>query len=551
MRDRQSRRRFLAGSLGGVALATTALGAGAPIIAGHAGRRAIPGGIKGASWQIGHRLRQDAGTTTPTDIIDTDIAIIGGGIAGLSAAWKLARSGFNRFQLVEMEAETGGNARSGRNDVSAYPWGAHYVPIASLESKPLVELFVDLGLITGFDTQGLPIYDTLQICSDPQERLFIRGRWQEDIVPALGVPEAERQQMKQFFEHVETLRSSKGADGKPLFAIPVDASSQDQAWLDLDRRTIKDYLLAHGWDSSHLHWYINYCCRDDYGTRHDQVSAWAGLHYFAARRGRAANVDAQAVVTWPQGNAWLADRLAAGFADRIRRDQLATRLARTTDGVEIDLADAAGGKTSRIRAKAAILCVPQFIAQHLAPFLMAPADSASFTYAPWMVAAITLDRKPAGPGTALAWDNVAYGGKSLGYVLATHQSLDMMQEQTVISLYWPLSDGAPKDERQAALSRSYDDWQDMIVAELETLHPGIHQHISNIGVWLWGHGMIRPLPGFIWGEARRQAARPQPPIFRAHSDLSGISIFEEAQHRGVAAAEQAMTFLQHPFGSSL
>jgi hypothetical protein len=127
----------------------------------------------------------------------------------------------------------------------------------------------------------------------------------------------------------------------------------------------------------------------------------------------------------------------------------------------------------------------------------------------------------------------------------------MMQEQTVLSLYWPLSDGTPAEERQAALDRSYDDWQAMIVAELETMHPGIRQHILAIDVWLWGHGMIRPLPGFIWSAARQQANLPQPPIFRAHSDLSGISIFEEAQYRGVAAAEQALTFLQQPFESSL
>jgi hypothetical protein len=300
-----------------------------------------------------------------------------------------------------------------------------------------------------------------------------------------------------------------------------------------------------------LHWYIDYCCRDDYGTRHDQVSAWAGLHYFASRRGKAANVDAQAVVTWPQGNAWLAERMTERFADRLKCNILATRIANGADGVEIDLLDIATNASSRIRAKAAILCLPQFIIQHLAPFLTAPSDSASFTYAPWMVAAISLNRKPEGPGAALAWDNVAYGARSLGYVVATHQSLDMMQEQTVISLYWPLSDGTPMDERQAALGRSYDDWQAMIIAELESLHPGIRKHILNIDVWLWGHGMIRPVPGFIWGAARQRAATQQPPIFRAHSDLSGISIFEEAQYRGVASAEQAMAFLQHPFVSSL
>ena len=34
-----------------------------------------------------------------------------------------------------------------------------------------------------------------------------------------------------------------------------------------------------------LRWYLDYCCRDDYGAGMAQVSAWAGIHYFASRHG--------------------------------------------------------------------------------------------------------------------------------------------------------------------------------------------------------------------------------------------------------------------------
>jgi hypothetical protein len=51
--------------------------------------------------------------------------------------------------------------------------------------------------------------------------------------------------------------------------------------------------------------------------------------------------------------------------------------------------------------------------------------------------------------------------------------------------------------------------------------------------------MIRPIPGFIWGHSRQLAGMHQPPVFFAHSDLSGISIFEEAYCRGVAAGSLA------------
>ena len=60
--------------------------------------------------------------------------VIGGGVAGLTAGWRLAEAGFEDFTLFEMEDSTGGNARSGRNGVSAYPLGAHYLPVPNREA---------------------------------------------------------------------------------------------------------------------------------------------------------------------------------------------------------------------------------------------------------------------------------------------------------------------------------------------------------------------------------------------------------------------------------
>ena len=57
--------------------------------------------------------------------------------------------------------------------------------------------------------------------------------------------------------------------------------------------------------------------------------------------------------------------------------------------------------------------------------------------------------------------------------------------------------------------------------------------------------MIRPEPGFVWGTAPAARAAAKPPLFLAHSDLSGLSLFEEAHYRGVDAAEGAMRMLKH------
>jgi hypothetical protein len=120
--------------------------------------------------------------------------------------------------------------------------------------------------------------------------------------------------------------------------------------------------------------------------------------------------------------------------------------------------------------------------------------------------------------------------------VATHQSLRSVPRETVLTHYWPLDREPQRAARERALARTYDEWCAIIVADLARAHPDIAAHIRHLDVWLWGHGMIRPVPGFIWGPARAQMLPPLGRIFFAHSDMSGLSIFEEACTRGAHAA---------------
>jgi phytoene dehydrogenase-like protein len=499
--------------------------------------RAIPGRLIDSGATLGHRLR-DSQIPAPSMQRDARVVVAGAGIAGLAACGALASAGIRDVLLIEALDAPGGNSSCGSNAVSAYPWGAHYVPLVRADCTPVLKLFEQLKIIVDRDAQGRAIYDELFLSADPQERLWMYGRWQEGLIPELGSGSEDRAQFSRFFDETERLKGQLGSDGRPLFAIPLDASSADPAWRALDTISITDYLRSRGYSSQRLHWYVNYCCRDDYGSLAASVSAWAGLHYFAARTGIAANSDTGAVVTWPEGNGHLARELTQRAAAGIQTNALVTRVARTNSGVELDYFDAQVNRTVRVRAAAAIVCLPRFVAARIVQGLDAQ-HLQDFSYAPWMVANVTLSRLPAGPGQALAWDNVIYDSPLLGYVVATHQSLKQNRQDTVITYYWPLSEAAPDVSRGIALKRSLADWQGIVSADLLRVHPELGTHIENIDVRVWGHAMIRPTPGFIWGSSRAASAIHQPPIYFAHSDLSGISIFEEAYCRGHAAGTVA------------
>jgi hypothetical protein len=288
---------------------------------------------------------------------------------------------------------------------------------------------------------------------------------------------------------------------------------------------------------------VNYCCRDDYGATTAAVSAWAGLHYFASRNGVSANADSSSVLTWPEGNGHLVREIGRQGAAVVQRSSVVTHVANTREGVAVDYFDGNALRTIRVEAAAAVVCLPRFITTRVVEGL-ASEDTAAFTYAPWMVANVTLSRLPEGRGQALAWDNVIYDSELLGYVVATHQGLEQYRRDTVITYYWPLSEAEPKQSRKAALDRSLSDWQGFVSRDLLRVHPELDRHIENIDVRVWGHAMIRPTPGFIWGETRRNAGVQRPPVFFAHSDLSGVSIFEEAYCRGLEAGRLAARYLK-------
>jgi hypothetical protein len=187
-----------------------------------------------------------------------------------------------------------------------------------------------------------------------------------------------------------------------------------------------------------------------------------------------------------------------------------------------------------------IFAAPTF----LAPYIVEGMRSPEFTYSPWLVANVTLDRWPDERGAPPAWDNVLRGGTGLGYVVATHQSLRTRDGgSSVWTYYHALASRAPSVERKALLAARYEDWVERIVMELAVAHPNIRRCITNIDIFRIGHAMVRPTVGFLSQAARASQQWAPSGIHLAHSDISGLSLFEEAQDRGVAAANAVLARL--------
>ncbi len=526
----------------------------------------ITGSFVGTSPERGHLLRQTRTDAPPSVTRTVHTLIAGGGVAGLSAARALRLQGRDDFALLELEDEAGGNSRAGSMAGMAHPLGAHYLPVPSDAAPEVQDFLEELGLRRR--VAGRWQYDERHLCHSPQERLYFNGAWQEGLLPMTAVGASTLAQYAQFAALVEQWRSTSG------FQIPTPHTAQAQQLRAQLAMPFAAYLGQQGLTDAHLNWYLDYCCRDDYGAGSSTVSAWAGIHYFAARHGftapgltdKTGDKESSGVLTWPEGNARLTNALAQPLGERLHTGRVVLRIAETASGVTVEALNVRTQAVERWQAQHCIVALPIFIAQRVVDsppdFLRQAALHTSSSA--WLVANVHTNAalQDAGAGAAPSWDNVIYpsgttdkAAGNLGYVDAMHQSTRIAPGPTVLTCYRAV--GTSAQARSSLLATPWVQQRDACLADLATAHPDIYQRAVQVNITRYGHAMAVPTPDFISNIAlqpnknmHKQLSKKEqskldyaprltprtPRMLFAHSDWSGYSVFEEAFTRGLHAA---------------
>lgn len=494
--------------------------------------------LTGTNHILGHRL-WIKDFPKPVEQIHIPYLIIGGGISGLSAARQFHKKGISDFLLIEMADHLGGNSSNGQNKYSKYPLGAHYLPLPNFEDKELLNFLEEEKIITGYHANGLPIFDELQLTFAPDERLFYKNNWQEGVVPKEGNSTEDDKEFQRFFKLMDGFRAAKGTDQKYLFNIPLYLSSKDENTRKLDTITMKNWFEENGFRSIPLFNYIDYCCKDDFGLGIEFVSAWAGIHYFAGRKQDSVLEKNDSVLTWPEGNARLAHHLQKYADQKTLKNHLVYEVKTENNKVFVKAFDDVKKISVEIIANKVVMATPQFVNQHL--IKDRKVFTKSFHYTPWLLATLTVDDLSDNSSFPLSWDNVIYDAKGLGYVYAQHQALNQVQEKKIITYYYSFSSGDLKKTRREIYKKDKEYWKQLVFNDLKIAHPDIEEYTEEMEVFLLGHGMISPVPDFIFGNAKKQASQNiGNKIYFAHTDLSGISIFEEAFHQGINVVNQIL-----------
>jgi len=528
LRSAPTRREFLGAALAAPAILT---GCGKP----DDWRTRVDGRWIGDNSALGHRVRdraRDAAAHPPAGARERrcDVLVVGSGIAGLSAARSLQRAGITDFTVLELEDEPGGNSRGHAMQGLRCPIGAHYLPLPGPQAGDIQDWLVEIGLAKSTAT-GLK-WDERHLCHSPQERLFINGRWQDGMLPLVPRDSATQAQYRLLARIVADL-------GRLGFALPTARAPWTPAHAALDAVPAARWLREQGLHDPLLLAYLDYCCRDDYGAGIATVSAWALAHYFASRHGFSAPGDdandRDPVLTWPDGNAPLAQALRQPYADRVHTGRAVFRVDEGLGGIEAWAF--AGDEVEHWSARHVIVATPLFIAAHVlrAPPAALVEAARAQRRAPWMVANLRLDALPLDRvGAPLSWDNAIHGSPSLGYVDAQHQSLARVVGPRLLTAYWAF----PDSDRKRLLQMSWQDATQLVVDDLHAVHPDLAERLQQVDLVRHGHAMAIPTPGLRSSAALAAVPASATRVSFAHADLSAYSVFEEAFTRGEDAGRR-------------
>jgi phytoene dehydrogenase-like protein len=501
---------------------------------------------KGDNYDLCHGLAR--GQTWPLPPASGplyDAIVIGGGPSGLTAAWQLRKLKSDNILLLEKNDAVGGYCRDEHSGQHTYSIAAAYTEFP--DTPALIDLYRDLGVVSGVDARGNAIVAQRYRAKSTESKDYVQGAWYDDAwdsgIDNLPLPKRARDDLKAFRSDLERWSTYVGSDGKEAFAKPTDASTGDAVVRGLDDLTLLEYVVKHGWDPRVSEFFDSFL-RSSMGSTHDRISAWAAISFLLgefnfASGGEPGARQAVNILTQPGGNGYLSRLLAERIgADRIRTRAFVVQARNAGDEVHVTHVQA--GNPQTLRARTAVYAAPRLLAPRLLPDLPAAArrEAQAFRYAPYLVANVHVSRTPP-PGQ---WNGLVHGDFFISdFVVADWPGLADPQRASparanVLTVYAPLV--MPRQRREL-LSLPAGCYQQRILDDLERLMPGVRATVTAVDLYRWGHAMLAADKGFIFSQARRDAARPLGRIFFAGHEVEGLPAFENAVTSAVRAARAA------------
>lgn len=459
----------------------------------------------------GHRIYGDLPDFTTAPLRETDILIVGGGVAGLAAAASLQD---RDITLCELGQGLGGSAGYGQHAGLQFGQGAHYeLEYPSYYGAETLALLEKLAVIRFDNRRDLWTFrdDQYLIAPEDQERTYTNGVYRRSTLP--------NDEETHFFESL--IKPFAGQMPQPVRLLA------DKHW-HLAHQSFLNFILSQGMRPSPTFLQaVDYQMKDDYGDNAAVVSALAGIHYYMCRPYFQKTIR---ILSPPQGNGYFVQKLAAAVpADNIHQGHLVTRLHPDKDHVTADVLALATGEPQRVRARQVVYAGHKQGLQYVLPNAYAPFKATA--YAPWVVVNVVLHQAQL---QHQFWQNEVIGNddRFLGFVNSAAQYQEH-PDYTVLTGYYCL----PSDQRKSLLDfrEQVETWAAATIATMEdVLKQPLRHAVEKVFVKIHGHGMPIPKTDYLLREPLLQSAVDR--VWLAGCDTGRLPLCFEALDSGILAA---------------
>ena len=452
--------------------------------------------VDGEDNRICHQVRDKGNQafTRPAASGHRDVVIVGGGVSGLTAAYRLQH---HDFLLLEKEPHWGGNAFLMEYQGSAYATGSAFLG----KDEHTYGFAREIGL------EPLPVNnsDASIIHGD-----LVLDTWGEGL-DKLPYPPAVRESFKKF--------------KKEMLAIDVTKRRQE-----LYGKPFTDFLK--GYPPELKLWWDTFG-PSNWGAASEDTAAAQGV-LAVQEMTRESRADER--YTWPGGlgaiTKKLAEILQPKYKDRMYAG--ATTVAVVAGKEEVQVTYMLGGELKTVSAKAVIMATPKFITPRIVDGLPEKQSDAmqQIRYIPYPVVNLIFD-KPVFNG---GYDTWCPGNTFTDFIVADwviQKQTGYQQKFNIMSCYTPM-----KEENRGYLLNEIGARKIAanVLADFQKLMPGFNVDPVEVHIYRRGHPLYMSTPG-LYTQVQPLVRQPLDRIFFANTDSQGpVSTTSE----GIQAAQRAV-----------
>lgn len=457
--------------------------------------------------KFGHLLRQTA-ATKPTRSRKTDVVIVGGGVAGIAAAFQLKDSDFLVFEGSD---RLGGSSASGNWKSAEFAMGAHYeLAYPQNFGTAVITMLEELGVLKLNTLSGLYEFTEKKYVIKPEvaEQCFVQGEKVEDVL-------ANSPGEDEFYDFLARFEGE----------MPLPTRLIHPKHHALNTVTFANYLTKHIPLSAELKRRIDYQMLDDWGATSDQVSALAGVHYYTCRP---YNTKAVELFSPPNGNAYLVEKMIGNInkPQAFHTNTFVRSIIEHQTGVTVEVLHQ-NGDVESIEAKSVVYAGQKHALNYVFP---AAANLFNAAYSPWVVLNFVCKK-----GVNFEkWQNDVLTDQLsfLGFVNSAKQH-SRSDEYDVFTAYYCFT---PEERKKLVAIET--DPEHFIKATIQLIENETQTNFSDalahVNIHLMGHAMPIPSINYL-------ALSNTPPslgnVVFAGVDTGRLPLFSEAADSGLLAGK--------------